>query len=252
LTPQPPQPDWTYTPARDHGLGEVARLKSTSREPGLVSTTAHSLACHALSACLRGYHRLRVEGRQHVPAKPPFVVIANHASHLDALVLAAALPRRVRACTYPISAGDVFFESLATSALTSMFINALPLWRKKVTRHALEDLRARLLAGDSAYILFPEGARSRDGHPLPFKPGVGHLVAGTPVPVVPCHIEGAFRAFPPGSKLPRPQRLRVRIGEPIVFEGTANERAGWAGVAAQLRAAVADLGGWPPETPAPE
>lgn len=242
MVSEPNQPDWTYSPARDHGLSEAARLKSTSREPGLISTTAHILACHALAAYLRAYHRLRVEGRQHVPAKPPFVVVANHASHLDALVLAAALPRRVRACTYPISAGDVFFESLATSALTSMFINALPLWRKKVTRHALEDLRARLIAGDSAYILFPEGARSRDGQPLPFKPGIGHLVAGTPVPVVPCHIEGAFRAFPPGSKLPRPRTLRVRIGEPIVFEATPNERSGWAGVAERLRGAVENLG----------
>ena len=238
MTTPPNQPDWTYTPARDLGQGELERLKSTSREPGLLSSTAHSLACHGLSAYFRTYHRLRVEGRAMLPAKPPFVVIANHASHLDALVLAASLPRRLRACTYPISAGDVFFESIATSALTSMFINALPLWRKKVTRHALEDLRQRLLVGDSAYILFPEGARSRDGNPLPFKPGIGHLVAGTPVPVVPCHIDGAFKAFPPNSRLPRPRTLRVRIGEPIVFEGTPNERAGWADVAERLRAAV--------------
>lgn len=237
-----PQPDWSYQPARDLGLGEVERFRSVSREPGLVSSTGHALAGLALSSYFRGYHRLSVDGRGRFPARPPFVVIANHASHLDALVLAAALPRTIRRTTYPIAAGDVFFESIASSALSGVFLNALPLWRKRVTRHALDDLRERLVAGDCSYILFPEGARSRDGNPLPFKSGIGHLVAGTPVPVVPCHIEGAFEAFPPNARVPRPRTLRVRVGEPIVFESAPNERRGWQEVAERLRAAVEGLG----------
>lgn len=242
MTTPTPQPDWSYQPARDLGLGEVERFRSVSREPGLVSSTGHALAGLGLSSYFRGYHRMRVEGRSRFPAKPPFVVIANHASHLDALVLAAALPRPVRRTTYPIAAGDVFFETIASSALSGVFLNALPLWRKKVTRHALDDLRERLVAGDCSYILFPEGARSRDGQPLPFKSGIGHLIAGTPVPVVPCHISGAFEAFPPDSRFPRPRTLRVRVGEPIVFEATPNERAGWQEVAETLRVAVEGLG----------
>lgn len=242
MTDPTPQPDWSYQPARDLGLGEVERFRSVSREPGLVSTTAHTLAGLGLSAYFRTYHRLRVEGRGRFPARPPFVVVANHASHLDALVLAAAAPRRVRVSTYPIAAGDVFFETIASSALSGVFLNALPLWRKRVTRHALDDLRERLVAGDCSYILFPEGGRSRDGGPLPFKSGIGHLVAGTRVPVVPCHIEGAFRAYPPGARMPRPAGLRVRVGEPIVFETTANERKGWQEVAETLKMAVEGLG----------
>lgn len=109
MTSQPRQPDWTYTPARDHGLGEIERLKSTSREPGLLSSTAHSLACHSLSAYFRTYHRLRVEGRALLPAKPPFVVIANHASHLDQYALLGALPLQMVTNLYIGAAADRWF-----------------------------------------------------------------------------------------------------------------------------------------------
>lgn len=230
--------DWTYAPARDHGLAGVRRFRSVSREPGLLSSAAHAASCACLCAYFGVWHRLRIEGRERFPKRPPFVVVANHASHLDALVLACALPRRLRGSTYPISAGDVFFESAASSILAGALVNALPLWRRKVTRHALEDLRERLVGGGCSYILFPEGARSRDGTPMRFKPGVGSLVAGTGVPVVPCHIDGAFEAFPPGTRLPRPRALRVRVGEPLTFEGTPHEREGWAMVADRLQEAV--------------
>jgi 1-acyl-sn-glycerol-3-phosphate acyltransferase len=67
------------------------------------------------------------------------------------------------------------------------------------------------------------------------------IVADADVPVVPCYLEGAHRAFAPGSKLPRPVRLALRIGPPLVFAGVQNERAGWQQIAAELEAAVASL-----------
>lgn len=229
---------WEYERAADLGLAPVQRLKSASREPGLVSWLAHHAATGALNAFLTCYHRMQVRGQEHLPATTPFVLVANHASHFDALVLAAALPHRVRGCTFPIAAGDVFFETPAISAFAATMVNALPLWRKRVGRHALDELKGRLHAGQSGYILFPEGARSRDGNPLPWKPGIGMMVAGTKVPVLPCRLFGCFESFPPGAKIPRPRRIRIQIGAPMTFEHVPDARAGWEHVSSSLRDAV--------------
>ncbi len=247
---QPPRSDrggdWHFRPAADHGLGPLERLRSTKREQGLISWTLHLAALAGLRTTLALLHGFRIEGREHLPAAPPFVMIANHTSHLDALVMAAALPRRVGATTFPVAAGDVFFESAALSAATAVFINALPLWRKKATGHALEDLRSRLLEGQTSLILFPEGARSRDGQMLPFKSGIGRIVAGTSVPVVPCWLGGAFEAFRPGTYVPRPRRITLRVGPPVTFADQPQDRAGYDAVSAVLREAVEGLRGREP------
>jgi 1-acyl-sn-glycerol-3-phosphate acyltransferase len=119
----------------------------------------------------------------------------------------------------------------------------LPMWRKNCGSHALKDLRKRLVDEPCGLILFPEGQRSRDGSLLPFKAGLGMLVAGTAVPVIPCHLDGAFRAFPPNARAPRPRKIRLRIGSPLVFDSVPNARAGWEQVTAQTHAAVRQLGG---------
>jgi N-dimethylarginine dimethylaminohydrolase len=82
-----------------------------------------------------------------------------------------------------------------------MMLNALPMWRKKCGSHAMQELRDRLLSGPSIHLLFPEGKRSRDGSMNPFKPGLGMMIAGAPVPVVPCFIDGAFHAFRPETPM---------------------------------------------------
>ena len=83
--------------------------------------------------------------------------------------------------------------------------------------------------------------RSREGSLLHFKAGLGMIVAGTPVPVVPCSILGAAAAMPPGSRWPRPRRLRLKIGPPLSFESVANARAGWEQVAREAEEAVRRL-----------
>ena len=75
----------------------------------------------------------------------------------------------------------------------------------------------------------------------PFKPGLGMMIAGAPVPVVPCFIEGAFHAFRPETKVPRPLPISLRIGPPLLFSDVENARAGWQDIAARLEAAVTAL-----------
>lgn len=218
---------WTYKPAADTELPPLARLQSTRREAGLVSIALHAVTTVGLRAYLRLYHRMRVIGAENLPNDTPFVMIANHESMLDSLVLMSALPLRLRIETSPVAAGDVFFTNAVSSFLSAVFMNALPIRRKGVTTHALEDLRERLAAGRGGLILFPEGMRCRDGKMLPFKSGLGNLVAGTGVPVIPCHLDGLFAALPFGKTVPRPVRITVRIGAPLSFAALPNTREGW-------------------------
>jgi len=238
---------WTFKPASDIDLSPVERARSLKREPGLYSTVGHLTWQLATKAFFKLYHRLSVEVEQSVPTQPPFVMIANHTSHYDALLLAAALSYRLCDCVFPVAAGDVFFNTPAMSLFAATLINALPMWRKNCGSHALAELRKRLVEEPCGLILFPEGTRSRDGTLGPFKAGLGMLTAGTTVPVIPCHLSGAFRAFPPAARLPRPRKIRLRIGEPLVFDSVPNGRTGWEEVARQTHEAVRRLGNLPPE-----
>jgi 1-acyl-sn-glycerol-3-phosphate acyltransferase len=233
--------DWQYKPAGDHGLSHEESLRSLRREAGLAGTLTQAAWRAAVRAYLRIYHRLRIDGAAHLPARPPFVMVANHTSHLDALTLGVALPWHLRRFAFPIAAGDVFFETPVVALFSAMMLNALPMWRKSCGPHAMQQLRERLLSEPTIYLLFPEGTRSRDGQLGRFKPGLGMIVAGSAVPVVPCYLDGAHAACPPDRKLPRPLPLHLRIGPPLQFAEVQNERAGWQEIAARLESAVGAL-----------
>jgi len=223
-------------------------VHSANRRNGSVERSAHWLWCAGVRAYLAVCHHLAVRGRRHLPAEPPYVLAANHLSHLDALVLASALPDCLRDRAFPIAAEDTCFEPEVRAAFVACVVNALPIDRRKWGLHGLRELRRRLLDESCVYIIFPEGTRSRTGQMGAFKGGVGMLVAGTPIPVVPCHLSGTFQALPPHRHWPRFVRITLRVGEPLTFPHVRNDRAGWDEVARVTEAAVRRLGGpTPPE-----
>jgi len=233
-------PRWELRPAQDHGLTRDERLRSQQRERGLGSLVAAWCWRQGVRTYLRVVHRLRVTGQDQLPA-PPFVIIGNHTSHLDALVLAAALPWPSARHAFALAAGDTFFTSTPAAAFAAYAVNALPVWRSRTTAADLAGLRARLVEGGAVFILFPEGTRSRTGQLGPFKPGIAALVAGSAVPVVPCVLTGAFDAWPASRRWPRPGRLHLHIGAPLRFEQASTGREAGQGVADQCRAAVTAL-----------
>src|SRR5260370_24921292 len=149
--------EWRFEPVDDFGLRAEQRRLSLGREVGWES----AISCFLWRSITRLYlaiaHRLKIRGRENLPTRPPFVLVANHASHLDAIILGAILPLRFVGAAFPIAAGDTFFTKLPSSLFATAFMNALPVWRKNCGAHYLEDLRERLLKGSSVYILFPEG-----------------------------------------------------------------------------------------------
>jgi 1-acyl-sn-glycerol-3-phosphate acyltransferase len=233
--------DWKLEPAHDHDLQGIERCRSYRREGGLISSTLRLMWWSLLRSGFGMWNGLRVIGREHLPAAPPFVLVANHTSHLDALLLQSVLPAKWRDHTFPIAAHDVFFEQLSVAAFASTVINALPVQRKGTGRHALAEMRQRMIEDPGILILFPEGTRSRTGDMGIFKPGIGMLVAGTPAPVVPCHIDGSYHALPPDRRLVRPRRITVRLGPAHNFAELPEERSGWQTCAERLEASVREL-----------
>ena len=232
--------EFDLRPARDHGLDPADRLRSLSRERGLGSVLLGSTWRAMVRAYLAAAHRLEVTGRENLPPAP-FVLVGNHASHLDALTLSAVLRGDAARRAHALAAGDTFFTSTLSSAFAAYAVNALPVWRKRTRASEIATLRERLVEDRLVYILFPEGTRSRDGAMAPFQPGIGALVAGTAVPVVPCYLHGAFEAWPPQRKYPRPGRLRLTIGAPVGAEDLPPSRAGWEETARRCEAAVRAL-----------
>lgn len=142
-----------------------------------------------------------------------------------------------------LAAGDTFFRSRMRAGLASIVLNARPVWRGGCGGKALETLRSRLQGGRGPImVIFPEGTRSRTGKMAKFKAGVGALVAGTRIPVVPAHISGAFEAWPAGQTGPRRGCLTVQFGPAMTFENLTNHRRDWRTIASQLEAQVRSLG----------
>ena len=132
------------------------------------------------------------------------MLVANHASHLDALSILAALPMGSLHRVFPAAAKDFFFVSPPRTAVAAVVVNALPFDRETNIRQSLSLCRQLLDNPGNVLLIFPEGTRSMTGELGEFKPGVGLLLAGVDLPVVPCYVAGAFEALAQGEAIPAP------------------------------------------------
>ena len=168
-------------------------------------------------ALMRLGFRLEVHGRAHVPATGPVLFVSNHVSVLDPPFIGGASPR------------ELFFlakEELFDVPLFGRFIHALnarPVKRDGSDSRALKAT-LRLLGENRAILLFPEGTRGVEGRLGEGKPGAGMLAVMSGAPVVPVYVSGTGRALPPGRALPRPTRVSVRFGPPLIFKTVGDDR----------------------------
>ena len=229
---------WVYESAQDLDRGLVERLKQFPREPEMLVYGLRSLAALILRGWLRTYHRLEIHGRENLPRDKSFVLVANHTSHLDTLCLLAALPLRKLHRAFPAAAADYFFESVPRIWIAAVVVNALPFGRQTHIKQSLVLCQHLLENPGNVLIIFPEGTRSSTGSMGRFKPGIGALVAGRDVPVLPCYLSGAFNAWPKGRLCPQPVKLRLRIGEPRTFALVTPGKEAAGAIAAELEDAV--------------
>jgi 1-acyl-sn-glycerol-3-phosphate acyltransferase len=147
--------------------------------------------------------------------RPPFLIAANHASHLDTPAILMALPPRLRRRTLVAAASDYFFDAPWKGVLVALALGAIAVERRRATRQSLRTLRG-LLAEGWNIIVFPEGGRSPDGQLRGGKRGVAHLAVAAGVPVLPVGVLGTFTAMPSGSPWPKRGHFEVHFGLPLM------------------------------------
>ena len=232
---------WQYEPAADLDQSLTDRLRNFPRQPDMLVYGLRSLVALIIRGLLRTYCRFEIVGEEHLRNNRSFVLVANHSSHLDAVCLLAGLPLRRLHRAFPAAAADYFFKSVPRTWIATIIVNALPFARQTQIRHSLAICRELLANAGNVLIIFPEGTRSKTGEIQDFKPGIGALVAGRDVPVLPCYLDGAFRAWPKGKRIPRPRKVRLIIGAPRNYAATPSDKTGGAAVANELRAAIQQL-----------
>ena len=195
-----------------------------------------------IATLLIGATRFLVGGHAHwvgcAPSPAPRLYFANHGSHLDTLLIWAALPPVLRPTTHPVAAAD-YWGGGGLKATMRRALNLVLLERAAASRGAdpLAPLRDKLEAGHSL-IIFPEGTRGEGRLPGPFKAGLHRLATQFPaVELIPVYLENPARAFPKGAFLPAPIACAVRFGTPIAL-ASGEERAAFL---ERARAAVVEL-----------
>ncbi len=171
--------------------------------------------------------RVHVHGLSNLDGlEAPFVVAANHSSHLDTPLIYGALPSKFSKYLAAGAAADFFYDKWWKSGPMSLFFNGFPIDRGKDreddARKGRKDKNVRgmssaLLSDGIPLLIFPEGTRSRTGAMAPFKPGVASLCISRGGPAVPIALVGAYAAWPSQQKhLPRGRPpVHVVIGRPM-------------------------------------
>jgi 1-acyl-sn-glycerol-3-phosphate acyltransferase len=187
---------------------------------------------------LERYSDLAIDGTDHLPARGPYIVAANHHNYLDGVVLAVAIAPQISFLVMPR-----VWRATPLHPVLHRQIGSIPLEVERPDVGALRRALATLEAGRVVGI-FPEGPFSVRGQLETGLPGVAVLALRSGVPVVPAAIQGTYEAMA-GRRfyLPRRHPIRVRFGAPRTFapERGGGRRSARAAVTDRIMADIAQL-----------
>lgn len=193
---------------------------------------------------------LYVKREELLPRRGPAIVVANHNSHLDTLVLLSLFPLGLLAKVRPVAAADYFAGEDATLGwIARNLIGIIPIRRGG---SALEHMRddplkpaADALAKGAILIIYPEGTRGEPEKLAKFKNGVGFLVERFPaVPVTPVFLHGLGKAWPKGERWPVPLLCEVFVGAPLRWCGDRAAFVAALEARVQEMSKLGDFPGW--------
>ncbi|MEE9218249.1 MAG: lysophospholipid acyltransferase family protein [Acidobacteriota bacterium] len=180
------------------------------------------------------YFRMRRRGLEHLPARGPVILVANHSSYLDPPALGSASPRKVHflinRSVYRLARFRWFYIGMEAIPVSAERQDALSL------RQAM-----RVLSRGEVVGVFPEGGRNLDGRVGTPRLGAALLAARSGAPVVPAGIRGAYQALPPTSMFPKPHRIEVVFGAPLRWEEGHAERQKLEEFSRRMMGAVSNL-----------
>ena len=195
-------------------------------------------------AVYRFYFGWRVYNAERVPLAGPVILASNHASFIDPPLVGSGVRRGIN-----YLARENLFRFPVMGWVLHRW-QVVPVDREGGGAKGLKAILDRLLAG-GAIILFPEGTRSRDGKLQPARSGIGLTVIKSAAPVVPVRVFGTFEAYGRHMRFPRPRRVAVKYGRPMLFEALRAEAKAcskqrlkeiYQQVADEIMAAIAALG----------
>jgi 1-acyl-sn-glycerol-3-phosphate acyltransferase len=191
-----------------------SRKRDSAREDGsdrsLLSFLWYRMVQWFFSTILASIFGLRASGRKNIPDRGPLMLVSNHLSHLDVLVIGILLDRPLNY----VARSTLFFFPLG---LFIRSLGAFPIQRDGIGAQGLKETLRRLKYG-GIVTLFPEGTRTSDGELGEMKSGIAMLAAKAKVPILPAAIAGTFEAWPKSRSFPIPHPLSVHFGELITPE----------------------------------
>lgn len=156
---------------------------------------------------------VRVTGREHIPREGGVLIVSNHLSFLDPIVIGLGVPRPMKYVTRA-----TLFKPILAALLRSL--GSVPIDREGGGTAGLKAT-LRLLKVGWVVLIFPEGTRSPNGELGPLKPGFAALTRAR-VPILPAAVVGTFEAWPRGQALPRAHPIRVHFDAPILPDSYAS------------------------------
>ena len=159
---------------------------------------------------------LKVYGSHRVPTDGGVLLVSNHQSYLDPVLLGVRLPRTL---SYMAKASLFRFPPAAWFIRS---LGAFPVRQGEGDIRALKEAIERAQEGH-ALMIFPEGSRSPDDKLQPIEPGIALVIRKSKVPVVPAVIDGAIDAWPRGHKWFRARPIRILYGRPMDLSGLSRE-----------------------------
>jgi 1-acyl-sn-glycerol-3-phosphate acyltransferase len=194
---------------------------------------------------LHAFGRPRATGLENVPASGPALLASNHLSIVDSIYLPLMLSRPV---VFPAKA-EYFSAKGPLGRAWAAYLrstNQLVMDRDD-TKSATATLEAaaEILRRGDLFGFYPEGTRSPDGRLYRGRSGLGWLVLNSGAPVIPVAMIGTRKMLPPGSPVPRPAKIEVKIGKPMEFGHLAGDPPARARriIAEEVMHAIADLSG---------
>jgi 1-acyl-sn-glycerol-3-phosphate acyltransferase len=182
-------------------------------------------------AAARFYFGLRLAGTEHIPADGPVVIVPNHQTFADPVLVTIPIRRPI----YYMAWSRLFEIRGLNWAIRRL--RAFPVQLESSDPKAAREA-VRLLQAGEAVLIFPEGARSLDGHVGRFKPGAFRLAASLGVPILPVTITGGHASWPPGRPLPRRGRMTVTYHPLVHPDKVAAARDAARQLAERTRAAI--------------